>query len=55
MTENGFIFNEDFKNVEKLESDPQNKHVKVEMKEITFNAINGMDYNGKKVLFVLLE
>ena len=55
MTESGFIFDEDFKNVEKLENDPDNKHVKVQMKDTTFNSINGMEYDGKKVHFMPLQ
>mgnify|MGYP000616230199 CR=1 FL=1 len=55
MTESGFIFDEDFKNVEKLENDPENKHVKVQMKDTTFNSINGMEYDGKKVHFMPLQ
>ena len=55
MAESGFICEEDFKNVEKLENDPENKHVKVEMKDTTFKSVNGMEYGGKKVEFVPLQ
>ena len=49
MIENGFNVDQDFKSIEKLENDPQKKYVKIEMKESTFNSINGVVFDGKPV------
>ena len=47
MQENGLVLDQDFKSVEKMESDPS--YAKIEMTASTFKSINGLSYNGQKV------
>jgi hypothetical protein len=49
MVEHGFNAQEDFRNIEKMENDPERRFAKVEMKETAFAAMNGLPFGERTV------
>lgn len=40
---------EDYKQIEKLENDPDKKYVKFELRANHYGTVNGLEYNGNKI------